>query len=258
MQRIKPTAQNYYAYTAEDFKVWKLLFNRQMQPLNAYAHPLYVDCLKQVQFQADSIPDFEETSAVLKELTGWKLCVVPELVPQKEFFELLAQKIFPATCWLRTMRELDYIEEPDMFHDVFGHVPLLANPAYARFMEGFGKLALKWLHEPEAIALLGRVYWFTIEFGLLGNGNDIHIYGAGIISSIEEIRSAISDRSVKHGFDVARCLQMPYRTDIIQEHYFVIKSFEQLYAALPLIDEVLRAKYNVHLSGIAGKDNWLD
>jgi len=177
------------------------------------------------------------------EMTGWRLTVVPELVPQKQFFELLARKIFPATCWLRTMRELDYLEEPDMFHDVFGHAPLLVNSAYAQFMEGFGKLAVKWSHHPEAIALLGRIYWFTIEFGLLREQNENKIFGAGIISSIEESKHSISNECNKIEFDIEKMLATDYRTDTLQNDYFVINSFEELCAALPVIEALLRENF---------------
>lgn len=240
MQRKKPLVQQYDAYTPEDFKVWQLLFERQMQLLKQYASPLYLDCLQQAGFYAEAIPHFGKTNEALGKLSGWQLCVVPELVPQKEFFELLAKKMFPATCWLRSMQELDYIEEPDMFHDVFGHVPLLANEAYAAFMEGFGQLALQWAGKPGAISLLGRIYWFTIEFGLVRNGSHNGIYGAGILSSIEETKSAVSNRSTKHVFDIMQMLDTDYRTDIVQEQYFIINSFEQLYAALPDIDALLK------------------
>lgn len=240
MQRKKPLVQQYDAYTPEDFKVWQLLFERQMQLLKQYASPLYLDCLQQAGFYAEAIPHFGKTNEVLGKLSGWQLCVVPELVPQKKFFELLSKKIFPATCWLRSMHELDYIEEPDIFHDVFGHVPLLANKAYADFMEEFGKLALKWIDQPDAIALLGRVYWYTIEFGLVHNHEFNCIYGAGILSSIEETKSAISTQSIKHAFDLRQMLETDYKTDIVQSQYFVIHSFEQLYATLADIDAQLK------------------
>jgi len=247
MQRMKPIVQHYAAYTTEDFHVWKLLFERQMELLKDYASPLYLSCIEKVNFNAGEIPHFGKTNAVLKELTGWQLTVVPELVPQKEFFELLAKKIFPATCWLRTMAELDYIEEPDMFHDVFGHVPLLANEAYANFMEGFSKLALQWIDVPEAISLLGRIYWFTIEFGLLRNDADINIYGAGILSSIEECRSAVGVHSKKYNFDIDTLLATAYRTNVLQDKYFVIASFEQLYESLAEIERTIRSNIDMDI-----------
>ncbi|PZF71796.1 phenylalanine 4-monooxygenase [Taibaiella soli] len=241
MQRHKPLAQLYSAYTTEDFQVWQLLFKRQMNLLRPQASKLYLKALEDIGFNGDEIPHFEKMNKRLESFTGWKVVVAPELVPQREFFQLLSQKIFPATCWLRTMAELDYIEEPDMFHDVFGHVPLLTNEAYADFMEGFGKLAMKWIDVPEIIALLGRVYWFTIEFGLLHEKNMPKIFGAGIISSPGETANSLSDASVKLSFDITQMLSTDYRTDILQPVYFTIKSFEQLCAALPEIEKSLAA-----------------
>lgn len=241
MQRHKPTAQHYSAYTTEDFNVWTLLFKRQMNLLQPHASQLYLKAIDDIGFKAHEIPHFGKTNERLRSFTGWQITVAPELVPQKEFFELLSQKIFPATCWLRTMAELDYIEEPDMFHDVFGHIPLLTNTAYAAFMEGFGKLAMKWVEVPEMIALLGRVYWFTIEFGLLREHRQAKIFGAGIISSPGETANSLSDQSARHPFDIAQMLSTDYRTDIVQPDYFVIDSFDQLCAALPEIERSLAA-----------------
>lgn len=242
MQRHKPMAQHYSAYTTEDFTVWQLLFKRQMNLLQQHASSLYMDAVDDVGFTAAEIPHFEKMNERLRPLTGWQVVVAPELVPQHDFFRLLSQRIFPATCWLRSMAELDYIEEPDMFHDVFGHVPLLTNAAYAQFMEGFGKLAMKWIEVPEMIALLGRVYWFTIEFGLLREQQKSAIFGAGIISSPGETQNSLSNQSVKFAFDIEQMLASDYRTDIVQARYFVIDSFEQLCAALPTIEASLAAR----------------
>lgn len=233
--RVKPTVQQYRNYTSEDFEVWALLFNRQMDHLQQHASRLYLKALDQIGFEAGKIPDFEETNLRLQAATGWQLAVAKELVPDDEFFSLLARRIFPATCWLRTLEELDYLEEPDMFHDVFGHAPLLMHPAYAAFMEAFGKLALQWLHEPGALKLLSAVYWFTVEFGLLAEEGKVRIFGAGILSSIGESVHALGPQPGKLPFDLQRMMHMAYRTDVLQDNYFVIDSFEQLCEALPLI-----------------------
>ncbi len=233
--RVKPTVQQYSNYTSEDFEVWALLFNRQMDHLQQHAGKRYLEALDQIGFAAGRIPDFAETNLRLEAATGWQLAVAKELVPDDEFFSLLARRIFPATCWLRTLEELDYLEEPDMFHDVFGHAPLLMDPAYAAFMEAFGKLALQWLHEPGALKLLSAVYWFTIEFGLLAEEGTVRIFGAGILSSIGESVHALGPRSEKLSFDLKRMMHTTYRTDVLQDTYFVIDSFEQLCEALPLI-----------------------
>ena len=152
---------------------------------------------------------------------------------------MLASRVFPATCWLRTMEELDYLEEPDMFHDVFGHAPLLSNTSFAVFMEAFGKLALQWVHHPEALKMLSAFYWFTVEFGLLSEDGTIKIFGSGIISSVGETQHVLHDQSLKVPFDIQSMMSTPYRTDKVQERYFVIDSFEQLCNALPAIEEYL-------------------
>ncbi len=239
MQRNKPTVQDYSAYTPEDFHVWKSLFERQMPHVEEAASKLYLEALNIIGFTADEIPHFEETTKRLQQQTGWQIQVVPELVPQKEFFQMLTGKVFPATCWLRTLDELNYIEEPDMFHDVFGHIPLLINKAYAEFMQSFGKLAMKWIDDAEAIAILARVYWYTIEFGLLNENGNNKIFGAGIISSIGETAHVLSSDSQKTPFDIHEMLSTPYRIDTLQPRFFVMESFEQLCSAIPGIDKQL-------------------
>lgn len=241
MKRNKPLQQVYELYTPEDFKVWDTLFNRQMRYLHQHGATLYLDAVRRIGFNAAAIPDFGKTTERLYETTGWQLTAVPELVPQDDFFTLLSQRIFPATCWLRTMEELDYLEEPDMFHDVFGHVPLLMDDAYAGFMEGIGKLALQWLNMPHAIALLGRIYWFTIEFGLIKERGDPRIFGAGIVSSLSETLNSKSASVTKEDFDLDKMIQTEYRTDILQERYFVMESTQQLYESLSGIEKALYA-----------------
>lgn len=236
---MRPTKQIYSNYTEQDFQVWNILFKRQMQHLTPIVCAEYLEALKVVKFSANKIPDFIEVNEILKMITGWSLIVVPNISPQKEFFEYLSQKKFTATCWLRIMEQLDYLEEPDMFHDVFGHVPLLSNRAYCNFFKGISEIALNYLDNPKVIELLGRIYWFTIEFGLIRERGELKIYGAGIISSPGETKHCLSDQSIKIDFDVATIFNTDYRTDIIQEKYFVIESFDQLYNALPEIEALL-------------------
>jgi phenylalanine-4-hydroxylase len=161
--RVRPSNQTYSDYTKEDFEVWKLLYDRQTELLNKYASKEYLNALDVIGFSAEHIPDFNRIEQALKPITGWRLVTVPNISEQKEFFEFLSQKQFTATCWLRKMDELDYLEEPDMFHDVFGHVPLLSNKAYTDFFEAISHIALEHIDNPKAIELLGRIYWFTIE-----------------------------------------------------------------------------------------------
>jgi phenylalanine-4-hydroxylase len=232
---LRPTEQVYKNYTEQDFNVWKILFDRQMKQLKPIVSESYLSALEEVNFSADKIPDFNEVNKTLNTLTGWSLHVVPNISPQKEFFEFLSKKQFTATCWLRTLEQLDYIEEPDMFHDVFAHVPLLSNKSYCDFFKGISDIALEYINNPKAIELLGRIYWFTIEFGLKNENDELKIYGAGIISSSCETKHCLSKESVKNNFDVKTILSTDFRTDIMQEKYFVIESFEQLYNSLPEI-----------------------
>lgn len=240
--KTRPTQQIYSNYTSEDFAVWQILFNRQMDNLSGKVSRDFMDALQTVKFRRDKIPDFREVNPILQQCTGWELHTVPNISPQKEFFELLAAKKFTATCWLRSMEQLDYLEEPDMFHDVFAHVPLLSNPAYCSFFEGIGRLAMKHINDSLAVEFLGKIYWFTIEFGLIEEKNELKIYGAGIISSAGETKHALSAASQKFNFDVNRVFEKDFRTDILQETYFVIRSFEQLFAMLPEIEAKLEMR----------------
>ncbi|MCF8275543.1 MAG: phenylalanine 4-monooxygenase [Flavobacteriales bacterium] len=244
MQR--PTAQIYSNYTQEDFEVWRTLYERQTSLLRESASREYLKALDVIGFSPDRIPDFEEIEAALKPLTGWRLTTVPNISEQKDFFTFLSQKQFTATCWLRKMEQLDYLEEPDMFHDVFGHVPLLSNVAYTDFFHAISHIALEYTHDPKAIALLGRIYWFTIEFGLIREANELKIYGAGIMSSYGETKNCLSDSVEKLDFDVERIFNTDFRTDVMQERYFVIDSFEQLYDSIPEIRNQLAVYVHGH------------
>lgn len=235
----KCTVQNYSDYTAEDFQVWNILFNRQMETLQPYVSESFLEAMDIINFTAEKIPDFEETNSILKDITGWQLTVVPELSPAAEFFSFLAERKFTATCWLRSLRQLDYIEEPDMFHDVFAHGPLLSNKSYAAFFEKLGKLAIQFLDDEEIIKQIQRIYWFTIEFGLIKENGEEKIYGAGIISSKEETAHVLSKNSIKKPFDIDVIMKHDFRTDILQDTYYVIESFAQLENVLDVLEERL-------------------
>jgi phenylalanine-4-hydroxylase len=236
---MKPTEQIYNNYTEEDFLVWKTLFDRQMENLEGRVAQEFLEALEIVAFNRDEIPDFQKVNSILQGITGWQLITVPNISPAKVFFQNLAQKKFTATCWLRKMSELDYLEEPDMFHDVFAHTPLLSNKAYTDFFHSMGVLAGKYPGNEDVILKLQRLYWFTIEFGLIRSEEGVKIYGAGIISSKGETFHALSDHSTKHDFDISRIYKHDFRTDIIQEEYYVIDSFEQLANALDEIESAL-------------------
>ena len=238
----RPAEQIYTNYTPEDFQVWETLFNRQMNLLKEAASAKYLDAINVIGFNAKKIPDFNEVNEVFKKNTGWTIEVIPNICPDDKFFSCAANKIFTSTCWLRTMAQLDYLEEPDMFHDVFGHMPLLTNEDYSNFFTAFGRLALNYIDNSFAIELLSRIYWFTIEFGLIRENGQLKIYGAGIMSSFGETKHAIANHSQKFDFDVEKILDTPYRKDILQDKYFVIDSFDQLYSSIPDIEAGLNKR----------------
>ncbi len=237
--RTKPTEQIYKHYTEEDFAVWKILFDRQMKNLENDVSLDFLEALEKVKFRANRIPDFTEVNAILEKETGWGLHTVPNISEQKDFFNLLSKKKFTATCWLRSKEQLDYLEEPDMFHDVFAHTPLLSNRAYCDFFKSMGDLAMKHIHNPVIVEKLGRLYWFTIEFGMIYENRNMKAYGAGIISSSGETANALSNKVKKFDFNIDRLFRTNFRTDVLQDKYFVIDSFDQLLAAVPDIEEAV-------------------
>ena len=231
--------QDYEAYTEEDFKVWRLLYERQIANLPHAASREYLEGLKRIHFRSGKIPDFHKTNIFLTELTGWQIHVVPGLIPDDEFFQLMANKRFPASTWLRALSKIDYLEEPDMFHDVFGHVPLLTNQPFVDYLQELSKIALRYIDSAWAIQLISRIYWFTVEFGLIRENGKMRIYGAGILSSAGETKFSLSDEATHVGFDVDAILQTPYRKDVFQKQYFVIDSYKQLYHSTDKIERFL-------------------
>jgi len=245
-KRAIPTLKNmqqvHENYTAEDHLVWKVLFDRQINNLNQHATASYVEGLKIIEFSNSRIPNFSRVNQVLAGLTGWELVAVEGIVDDQLFFELLAERKFPATTWLRKMSELDYLEEPDMFHDVFAHVPLLANQQFVDFLENLAKIALKHIDNGWAIQLISRVYWFTVEFGLIREEGELKIYGAGILSSAGETEFSVSDEPVHRVYDVERIFNTGYRKDHFQQEYFIIDSFETLYESIEAIEVALDSR----------------
>lgn len=238
--------QNYENYTAEDQKVWNILCERQFPSLPKAATKQFLLGLDQVNFTRDAIPNFEETNKILKELTGWEIYAVPGIVEDALFFDLMANRKFPATTWVRKMSELDYLEEPDMFHDVFAHIPLLANQAFVDFLQAISKFGQEWINDEWGIHLLSRIYWYTIEFGLIREEGEVKIYGAGVLSSSGETKYSLSNEPNHFEYDVDKILDTPYRKNSMQDSYFIIDSYEQLFESLPeiktKIEQRLKAK----------------
>lgn len=217
-------------WSEEENNTWKTLVSRQKDIIIGKASDEFLSGLELLNFPDDRIPQLPEINKVLLEATGWGVEPVPALIQPKEFFNLLANKRFPAATFIRIPEELDYIQEPDIFHEIYGHTPLLTNQAYGDFMEKFGKLALK--AQPKDRRRLFRLFWFTIEFGLLKTDEGLKAYGGGILSSIGETQYCLTDKSLKKDFDILEVLRTPYRIDIMQPLYFIIEKFDDLFTIL--------------------------
>ena len=216
-------------YTDVEHDRWRRLYGRQMELMPRYAAKEFLANIERLDV-AGGIPDFRRINEKLKALTGFRIIAVPGLIPDEKFFEHLANRRFPITWWIREESELDYLEEPDVFHDFFGHVPLLAHPVFADYMVEYGK-AGPGAARMNAIPLLSRLYWYTIEFGLIDTAQGLRAFGAGILSSKGETIYAIdSDIPNRIAFDLERVLGTEFRIDAYQETYFVIDSFEQMFA----------------------------
>jgi len=224
--------QNMKAYSPEDLKVWTTLFQRQKQNLKGKVCSEYDEALEDMRevLNEHEIPEFEKINQWFAGRTGWRIKVVPGLIPVEDFFALLAEKQFCSSTWLRSMEQLDYLEEPDMFHDTFGHIPLLANPVFSDFMQAFGELGCTMLHDQDVVLQLQRLYWYTIEFGMI-QPESPKIYGAGIISSFGETNRAVSKEVAKIPFQMEEVLNKLFKTDEVQEEYVCIDSFETLFAS---------------------------
>ena len=226
------------AYRPADHETWRRLYARQAGLLPGHAAAAFRDGLTRLPFAA-GIPDFAQCSATLRAAAGWVLVAVPGLIPDAAFFGHLAARRFPVTRWIRRPEELDYIVEPDVFHDAFGHVPLLMQPDFAGFLEAYGRLG-------EAAARIGalkplaRLYWHMVEFGLVREAGGLRAYGAGILSSSEETRHATESPAPRRlRFDIRRVLRSDYRIDDLQPTYFVIDGYAQLFAAMPGLPALL-------------------
>lgn len=220
--------QGWEHYTAEEHATWDTLFARQSKLLPGRASEAYLRGLDVLKLSRPGIPDFEELSERLMKLTGWQVVAVPGLVPDDVFFDHMANRRFVAGNFIRRPDQLDYLQEPDVFHDVFGHVPMLADPVFADYLAAYGRGGQRAL-SMDALKYLGRLYWYTVEFGLVREDGDLRIYGAGIVSSYSESRFALEDPSPNRiGFDLARVMRTEYRIDDFQQNYFVIPSYEDL------------------------------
>ncbi|WP_076411137.1 phenylalanine 4-monooxygenase [Shewanella sp. UCD-KL12] len=222
-----PDENGHIDYPQNEHETWQALYARQLGNLPKYACDEYQQGLLDLGLSGSKIPQLSDIDAVLLKMTGWKTAAVPALISFERFFELLANKEFPVATFIRSKDEFDYLREPDIFHEVFGHCPLLTNPSFAKFSHAYGKLGLAASKEDRVF--LARLYWFTVEFGLIQNKDkSLRIYGGGILSSPGETLYAMGDEPQIKPFDLVDVLRTPYRIDIMQPVYYAISSLEYL------------------------------
>lgn len=224
----KPDASGFVAYTPQENQTWATLYERQHKVIQGRACREFLEGLEILNMPRDRVPQCAELNARLEKTTGWKVQPVEKMISLETFFDLIANKHFPAATFIRVPEELDYLQEPDIFHEFFGHCPLLTHQAYADFVQTYGKLALQ--APKEARSILGRLFWFTIEFGLLKTPDGLRVYGGGILSSFSETKYALESSIPQRApFDIREVMRSPYRYDEIQKKYFVIESLLDLF-----------------------------
>ena len=253
--------QNWSGYSADEHAIWRLLFDRQQRLLVGRACREYLDGLQGLGVAAGGIPDFRRLSDLLDRATGWRIAAVPGIVPDELFFALLARRRFPSTCFIRRRDQLDYLQEPDVFHDICGHVPMLMNRVFADYMQAYGEGGLKALrlgHLPR----LARLYWYTVEFGLIATPEGLRIYGSGILSSAGESVYCLEDpHPHRLRFDLRRVMRTRYHIDRYQQTYFVIDDFAELFAATrpdfaPIYREIAALPEIVADAVLPGEESW--
>ena len=251
--------QDWSHYTAEEHATWDTLFARQASLLPGRASNAWLRGLDVLKLSKPGIPDFEELSDRLMKLTGWQVVAVPGLVPDDVFFDHMANRRFVAGNFIRRPDQLDYLQEPDVFHDVFGHVPMLADPVFADYLEAYGRGGQRAMQH-DALKYLGRLYWYTVEFGLIAEPEGLRIYGSGIVSSYAESRFALDDTSPHRlAFDLNRVMRTDYRIDDFQQNYFVVPSFDELLRVTVEIDfaplyEAIKQQPEIAVAEIVSED----
>jgi len=223
-------AQNYEHYDANDHDVWRILYERRMTTLADTGSTVFLEGMRRIGLRADRVPDLNEVNARLSATTGWAAVGVTGFIPAHQFFQCLARRRFPTTLDVRPRQQLDYLPQPDIFHDVFGHVPLHADSVFADFLQQFGALAARATSE-EDVAAMARLFWFTVEFGLIRENGQIRVYGSGLISSHGDAANALGPNCERRPFDLDAVMRQPFEIDRFQDVLFVIDSFDQLFAA---------------------------
>jgi len=225
----QPDADGFIRYRAGEHRIWRDLLAAQQPQLAGRACAEFIEGLRRIQLPALRIPQCQEVSEHLTEATGWQVTPVEALIGQAEFFELLSQKIFPAASFIRSRQEFDYLQEPDIFHELFGHTPLLTNPLFAEFSQRIGEIGIT--AGEEYHSGLARLYWRTIEFGLIDTPHGLRAYGAGIVSSYQELTYSLEGpQPERRPFNLSDILAQPYQIDVLQPLYFVLDNFRQLLA----------------------------
>ena len=233
------TEQNWDRYTPEDHAVWRLLYARRMEELRRTGSRVFLEGAAAIGLQADSVPDLEDVNRRLAALTGWAAVPVVGFIPARRFFECLAERRFPTTVSVRSLEQLDYLPEPDIFHDVFGHVPLHADPVFADFLQGFGEVAARARSE-EDVRRMARLFWFTVEFGLVREDGEVKVYGSGLISSHGDAANALGPQCDRRPFSLDAVMEQHFEIDRFQDVLFVVESFEQLFEAVDQARRLIR------------------
>ena len=233
------TTQDWNAYSADDHRAWSLLYERRMTELDNTGSRLFLDGAERIGLRADSVPDLRDVNARLDPLTGWNAVPVRGFIPAHDFFTCLAGRRFPTTVTVRPLDQLEYLPEPDIFHDVFGHVPLHADPTFAAFLERFGEVALLARTDIET-QQMARLFWFTVEFGLVHERGATRVYGSGLISSAGDARNALSDRCERRPFTLDAVIAQPFEIDHFQDVLFVVEDFAQLFEAVESMADRMR------------------
>ncbi len=231
--------QDPLAYTAEQNEVWSELVKRRMPQLREHACREYMEGFEQIGLREDRLPDLQAVSALLGPRTGWQSTPVSGFLPADAFFEMLSMRMFPTTTWLRARENMEYTPEPDIFHDVFGHVPMHAHPVFGDFLQRYGQVCAG-LGGADALERMGRLFWFTVEFGLIREGGEVKVYGSGLISSHGECTRVLEGGCEVRPFDLDEVLEQRFDTGVMQPVLFAVESFDQIYEATKTAEERFR------------------
>lgn len=238
--------QAYSNYTVEEHKTWSVLYSRVMQFIPEAADEAVLTGLRRIGYPSDQIPDFKDINERLNTFTDWEIVPMEEMVGDAEFISMLAEKKYPCRTWIRDNEKAEAEQdEYDVFHDIIGHTPLLTIPNYCYYLQGLGKLALEYINNDDALLLLKRIYWHTIQFGIKTAGSSLKIYGAHLISSKSETAFSLGAGVPKYDFNISKIMETPYVKNKFQERYFVIDNYEELYNSLPAIKEEVKKRVGV-------------